>query len=365
MVLSTRPRQAFHRNPLHFGARGVAVLMATSLGLGLAFGHVVNLSRSTDDVASVANSGSAGNAPAPSEPALRAGIGASSGTAQRSVAGTAEPPPIGSGAAAVAPGAEGVVRSARVPAGTLTADFAELQRTLDVRRIGVVYAPVGSDDPVELGDWTAGVAWSTIKVALSIAAFRKSPDKTTTSLVHNAITRSDNAAAEKLWAHLGGGRDAAAAVDAVLADHGDSRTRTQSERTRASFTPFGQTTWSLADQVDFASHLACTPSDSKVVEEMRSVTPEQRWGLGRLPGAAFKGGWGPDASGRYLVRQFGVVEVHGRSVAVAIAAEPRSGTFADGTAVLNRVASWLARSLPPQQGSCSAAPSSSWTVRRS
>ncbi|MDQ1287293.1 MAG: hypothetical protein QG622_858 [Actinomycetota bacterium] len=330
------------------------MLLVTWLGLGLAFGYVIHLARLTDGVSSVANS-NAGNAHAPSVPALQADTEVSSRAPQRLAADVTDPPANGASTVAVTPGIAGLARSARKPDGTLAADFADLQDTLNVHRIGVAFAPVGSDDPMELGDWTTGAAWSTIKVALSIAVFREPPNKTTTSLVHNAITRSDNAAAEKLWAHLGGGRDAAAAVDAVLADHGDGRTKTQPDRTRASFTPFGQTTWSLADQVVFASHLACTSSDSKVVEEMRSVTPEQRWGLGRLPGAAFKGGWGPDLSGRYLVRQFGVVEVHGRSVAVAIAAEPRSGTFADGTAALNRVAAWLARSLPPQQGSCVAA----------
>ena len=40
---------------------------------------------------------------------------------------------------------------------------------------------------------------------------------------------------------------------------------------------------------------------------MGQVTGDQRWGLGALPDAKIKGGWGPAPSGRYLVRQIAVV----------------------------------------------------------
>ena len=52
-------------------------------------------------------------------------------------------------------------------------------------------------------------------------------------------------------------------------------------------------------------------------------------------------GWGPSPSGKYLVRQFGVLTGPAGKVAVAIAAEPASGSFDDGTNDLGQVAKWL------------------------
>jgi hypothetical protein len=42
---------------------------------------------------------------------------------------------------------------------------------------------------------------------------------------------------------------------------------------------------------------------------MGRVVPEQRWGLGTVPGMRFKGGWGPseDAAGPYEVIQVGIL----------------------------------------------------------
>lgn len=234
----------------------------------------------------------------------------------------------------------------------LRADFAELRATLGVRTVGVAFAPVGTGPTTQLGDWRAGPAWSTIKVPISIAALKQSGTAATRSLVHQAIAASDNQAAETLWSQLGGGTAAADAVDAALAVHGDTRTRTQAQRVRPQYTPFGQTTWTLADQVAFGSALACTTTDGPVYDEMTRISASQRWGLGHVRGAAFKGGWGPDRSGRYLVRQFGVLKLNGHLVAVALAVEPASGTFDSGTRALSKIADWLARNLRPTSGSC-------------
>lgn len=233
----------------------------------------------------------------------------------------------------------------------LAAGFDRLVAGLGVRSAGLVYAPVGGT-PVRLGSWRTGPAWSTMKVPLSLAALRRSDSANVRALVHRAITASDNQAAEALWSGLGGGHAAGNAVDQVLVAHGDRRTRTQSQRIRAPFTPFGQTVWSLTDQVTFASALACSAGDRPVAEEMAGVTAAQRWGLGRLPSAAFKGGWGPDPAGRYLVRQFGVVSLDGHLVAVAIAVEPADGSFDGGVRALNRIADWLRRSVHPTSGGC-------------
>ena len=119
----------------------------------------------------------------------------------------------------------------------------------------------------------------------------------TRGLVRRTITRSDNAAADALWSRLGTGR--AEAVDAALAAHGDTATRTQAVRVRPPFSAYGQTSWSLPNQVVFAQGLACAtrPADALVKADMAAVTASQRWGLGRISGARFKGGWGPDPAG--------------------------------------------------------------------
>ncbi len=54
---------------------------------------------------------------------------------------------------------------------------------------------------------------------------------------------------------------------------------------------------------------------------MSQVAPNQTWGIGDIAGAEFKGGWGPSPSGKYLVRQIGVLTTPAGKVAVAIAAK--------------------------------------------
>lgn len=93
---------------------------------------------------------------------------------------------------------------------------------------------------------------------------------------------------------------------------------------------------------------------AEVVDEMERVTRGQRWGLGRLPSAAFKVGWGPDPADRSLVRRFGIVPPNGHLVAVALAAEPTSGSFVDGVRALDRMADWLSRPIHPTSGGCRA-----------
>jgi hypothetical protein len=74
---------------------------------------------------------------------------------------------------------------------------------------------------------------------------------------------------------------------------------------------------------------------------MGQVEPNQTWGIGDIRGAEFKGGWGPSPAGKYLVRQIGVLTTPAGKLAVAIAAEPVSGSFDDGTHDLGEVAKWL------------------------
>lgn len=208
-------------------------------------------------------------------------------------------------------------------------------------RLGLAYMPVGGGQVQVLGDWSSGVAWSTIKVPLAVAAMRASGSAELPSAT-SAIVESDNAAAEDLWASLGDAPTAAASVEQVLLDGGDPSTVVQKEPIRSGYSSFGQTDWPLARQTQFASELQCVDFGAAIVELMKQISPHQSWGLGRIPGAAFKGGWGPGEDGSYLVRQLGIIDVADGSMAVAIAAEPDSGSFDDGTVMLDAVAEMLA-----------------------
>lgn len=232
--------------------------------------------------------------------------------------------------------------------GTLAADFAELQRTTR-GSIGLAAMPVGGSGVIHFGDWTTGPAWSTIKVPLVLAAQRHAPG-TNAYASTAAITESDNTAADALWQSLGDPAEAAAAVQDVLREGGDAVTTVPATRQRAEHSVFGQAEWSLADQVAFAAELPCLPGAAAVTSLMAQIVPVHRWGLGTVSGADFKGGWGPDESGDYLVRQFGLVDGPNGQIAVAIAAQPESGTFNDGMVALNEMAAILAAHLTELPG---------------
>jgi hypothetical protein len=226
----------------------------------------------------------------------------------------------------------------------LIGEFAKFQTGLHAGA-GVVVRPVGSGSvaPVALGgpDFADQPAWSTIKVPLVIASMRQhNTDHPTTAMVA-AITESDNAAAESIWEGLGDPATAAADVGKVLHEFGDP-TVVESRKLRPEYTAFGQTDWSLTNQATFLAAAACDPRNRPVLDLMGQVTGDQRWGLGALPDAKIKGGWGPAPSGRYLVRQIAVLPAGPRGLmVVAMAAEPDSGSFADGTRVLTQIGEWL------------------------
>lgn len=209
---------------------------------------------------------------------------------------------------------------------------------------GVSFTPVGSTaEPTVLGNLTTGVAWSTAKVPLSVAALRKGGSE---SDVKAAITASNNEAAKALWAKLNSDAPAkevpaAAAVDEVLRDGGDSTTKTQKKSDRPEYTPFGQTEWTLADQARFAAKLPCINKGKEVLGYMSQVIPDHDWGLGRVASSSIKGGWGPGTDGKYLVRQLAVIDVNGGKVAVTAAVLPKSGSFEDGITMLNKIGKWV------------------------
>jgi hypothetical protein len=187
-----------------------------------------------------------------------------------------------------------------------------------------------------------------VKVPLVVAALRAGVADP--ALMSRAITASDNQAAESLWGALGSGTTAAARVQAVLADAGDTGTTVNAVRTRPGFTPFGQTQWSLVAQQRFIADLPCIDRADTALRLMRSIESDQRWGLAStsLP-AAFKGGWGPDTAGRYLVRQMGLLTMRdGRLLALSIAVVPASASFSSGTEDLTRLTKWATAHIAPR-----------------
>ncbi|PXX64198.1 hypothetical protein DFR70_105383 [Nocardia tenerifensis] len=232
--------------------------------------------------------------------------------------------------------------------GTLAAGVAELQA--GVRgHMGMAIMPVGGDQVVSFGDWTTGPAWSTMKVPLTIAAMRHNGG-TPSYAATAAITASDNTAADTLWQSLGSNQEAAQAVQSVLREGGDTKTTVPATRSRPENSAFGQADWSLADQVRFASRLPCLPQSAPVIDLMEQIQSAQRWGLGAFSGAEFKGGWGPDASGAYLVRQFGLISAPSGQIAIAFAAQPDSGAFSDGMTMLDKLSAVVSQHLSELSG---------------
>lgn len=217
----------------------------------------------------------------------------------------------------------------------LEASFDQLATTVPAQ-LGVAIARPGRT--LSLGPWSAGVAWSTIKVPLAVAALRRDPSGAYDQVV-KAITESDNAAAEQLWSRLGEPADAARQVRAVLCAAGDTATVVESQRLRHGYTAFGQTQWPTDRQARFAARLSQLGEAAPVVDLMRRLTAHQRWGLAAR-GFAAKGGWGPGVGQEnYLVRQFGIVPTGVGPVGVALAAEARD--FDAAVKALDTLTDWL------------------------
>lgn len=224
-------------------------------------------------------------------------------------------------------------------------------------REGVAVATIRGTRLQSLGSLKSGVAWSTAKVPVAMAAIAAGTGNEAD--LRRAITASDNAAAERLWASLGTPRSAAAAATEQLRKSGDNRTTVQSQRLLSGYTAFGQTDWRLTDQARFVAGMSCTAQGRKVLGLMGQVTGGQRWGLGQAgTSQRFKGGWGPGVtpgSGQgWLERQMGIIIVGGRPVVVAIATDG-PGHEAD-TVALTRIAKWVASHVDakavPRQPSC-------------
>jgi Beta-lactamase enzyme family len=160
-----------------------------------------------------------------------------------------------------------------------------------------------------------------MKVPVTVAAIEAGhPDW---EAIEAAITRSDNAAALRLWGTL---EDGPAQVEAVLRRAGDSRTTLEREPDARGWSSFGRTVWTLESAATFYRALARGElldgaATERVLDLMGRVVPGQRWGLGRIPGVRFKGGWGPseEPGGGYEVIQVGIAG----EVVIALAAVAR------------------------------------------
>ncbi len=282
-----------------------------------------------------------------SEPATQEALPPAAPVPARTAATTAPAsrPPATEGeseADAAAMGSGGGGGSGLLPA----AGFARLQQQLG-GQIGVAVSGIGVDQPVQtLGPLQSAIAWSTSKVPVAMAIYAANLAGSQQQNLDAAITASDNAAAERLWAALGGGAQAARAADAQLRAAGDMQTHMQAATLRAGFTPFGQTLWQLAAQTRFTAGMTCLAAGGPVLGLMDRVVPGERWGLGSAGvSAQFKGGWGPGsqpgAGGGYLDRQMGIVTVRGTPVALSIAALPADGSHTTGTNALTAIARWV------------------------
>ncbi len=242
------------------------------------------------------------------------------------------------------------VSEAAVDASTFARGFEDAFPDL-AGRAGVAVAAPGSGEALVAGRLRSGVAWSTMKVPLSVAAWTQDPSPSTQALIRSAITVSDTVAADRLWSLLGSGDQAAGQVTSALRRGGDQVTSVQSRQVRPPFTPFGQSVWALTDQARFAARLPCMAGTGELLGFMRAVTPEQQWGLGREPGAAIKGGWGPSGSG-YLVRQLATI-VRPEGTISGVAMMVQSSDLTSGTAELSRIADWLSPHLAAgPKGAC-------------
>lgn len=259
-------------------------------------------------------------------------------------------------------GAAGVERAVPVLGRGTSASFKRFAASLP-GPVELTVAPLGVGVPVSLGGDRVAHGWSTTKVAVLVALLQARQEDLTPeerSWARSAITESSNESVLDLFHDLeqieGGLVPASEYVQELLRRSGDEETIvTTAPPPPGAVTTFGQTEWRPSNAVRFLSALGrgCLlqpAGTSYVLTSMRHIEPSESWGLGSagFNSVAFKGGWGPEPTGAYLVRQSGIVDV-GRSRAVAVAvvafSPPGGASFETGTAMLTQTATWLRRHL--------------------
>ncbi|WIM72504.1 hypothetical protein QP028_00110 [Corynebacterium suedekumii] len=90
--------------------------------------------------------------------------------------------------------------------------------------------------------------------------------------------------------------------------------------------PMGRTEWPVAEQAEFAVRIPCIDTSGTTYDAMADIVEWQDYGLGDLPGARFKGGWGPDTDTVYTLRQFGTIPTDDGLFGVALIVHPDDNT---------------------------------------
>lgn len=239
--------------------------------------------------------------------------------------------------------------------------------------IGIAVEPLVGHRTIALGDDRPAHGWSTTKVPVLLTLIDREGGvaKLTADQLSEAqlaITESDNQSILDLFDDLesadGGLRSASLAVQDVLRRGGDPDTTVATAPPPpGAVTTFGQTEWSPSDSVKFfralaQSCLSSTADSDFVLHLMEHVISSESWGLGSAglrDTVAFKGGWGPEPDGAYLVRQSGIIDPGSSSgAAVAIVAYPPAGSdsFEVGTEMVTAAAQWVAKHvvLSPRVG---------------
>lgn len=213
----------------------------------------------------------------------------------------------------------------------LAADIAKKNNV----QVGV--AILGENGPLYAGKLNEEGAWSTIKVPIAGAVEEKlrhveahgqpAPRAAMEADMDAAIHYSDNDAAFRLWMYVGDGSDRTAAYKVRDYMHrvGDP-TNAAKQFEDGVYIGFGAIKWKLTNQVKFMNGFRCMNGSDKVLTRMEHIIPEHSYGLAKIKGAQFKGGWGPEPDGRFIYRQLGLVPgPNGEMTPVAIMAIPNDG----------------------------------------
>jgi hypothetical protein len=228
--------------------------------------------------------------------------------------------------------------------------------------VELAVAPLGNGSTTVLGANVPAHGWSTTKVPVLVALLKargvRGLTANETTLAHSAITESNNESILALFGDLerleGGLQGASGYIQELFRASGDEETVVATAPPPSgAVTTFGQTEWRPSEAVKFFRALdrgCLLPADQTgfVLNLMQNIVSGESWGLGSagFTSVAFKGGWGPEPSGAYLVRQSGIIDVgSSRGIAVSIVAFPSSGSFSTGTQMLTDTAVWLRHEL--------------------
>jgi Beta-lactamase enzyme family len=121
--------------------------------------------------------------------------------------------------------------------------------------------------PHDMGGLARGTGLANDQGALGHRGLPAGQPPQVTDLMRAVITESDNAAAESLWAQLGDPIAAAKRVQQILRETGDP-TIVESRKLRPEFTAFGQTIWSLVNQIRFTASAFCNSADEPIFNLM-------------------------------------------------------------------------------------------------